>query len=68
MPLIQADSKGKKVALTVELDRKTNTTLKKYLRYSGADTDKVVAGALQQPEERVVQRGDGLFDAGRDRR
>jgi hypothetical protein len=48
MALIQAEAKGKKVSLNIELDRKTNTTLKKYARFSGADTDKVVAGALQR--------------------
>ena len=48
MGLIQSDAKGKRVSLTVELDKKTNAALKKYLRFSGADLDRVVAGALQR--------------------
>ena len=48
MPLIESDPKGKKVSLTIELDRKTNAMLKKYIRFSGADTEKVVAGALRR--------------------
>lgn len=48
MALIQSDAKGKKVSLTVEIDKKTNAVLKKYIRFSGADTDKIIAGALQR--------------------
>ncbi len=48
MPLIESDPKGKKVSLTLELDRKTSAMLKKYIRFSGADTEKIVAGALRR--------------------
>ena len=48
MPLIESDPKGKKVSLTIELDRKTNAMLKKYTRFSRADTEKIVAGALRR--------------------
>ena len=48
MPLIESDPKGKKVSLTLDLDRKTNAMLKKYTRFSGADTEKIVAGALRR--------------------
>ncbi len=48
MPLIESDPKGKKVSLTIELDRKTKAMLKKYTRFSGADTEKIVAGALRR--------------------
>ena len=48
MPLIESDPKGKKVSLTIEVDRKTNAMLKKYTRFSGADTEKIVAGALRR--------------------
>jgi len=47
MPLIDADRKGKMVKLEVDLDRETNATLNKYIRYSRADKHKVVAGALE---------------------
>ena len=60
MAIIEADSKGKKSQLTVEIDRKTNATLKKYIRFSGADTDKIVAGALQRLFEQDEQFGPWL--------
>ena len=47
MPLINADRKGKIAKLQVDLDRETNATLNKYIRYSRADKHKVVAGALE---------------------
>jgi hypothetical protein len=60
MAIIEADSKGKKSQLTVEIDRKTNATLKKYIRFSGADTDKIVAGALQRLFEQDEDFGPWL--------
>lgn len=56
MALIQSDAKGKKVSLTIELDKKTNATLKKYLRFSGADLDRVFGGALQ----RLFEQDEGF--------
>ena len=47
MPLIEADRKGKTVKLEVQLDRQAHAMLTKYIRYSRADKDKVVAGALE---------------------
>jgi hypothetical protein len=47
MPLIEANRKGKNVALNVELDRETHAKLNKYVRYCRADKAKVVAGALE---------------------
>ncbi len=47
MPIIEANRKGKNVALKVELDRETHAKLNKYIRYCRADKGKVVAGALE---------------------
>lgn len=47
MALINANRKGKIVKLQVDLDRETNATLNKYIRYCRADRHKVVAGALE---------------------
>lgn len=48
MPLIEAVPKGKTIKLEVELDRETHATLNKYLRFSRADINRVVSGALQR--------------------
>ena len=66
MPLIQSDPKGKKISLTIELDRKTNATLKKYVRFCRADTQKVVAGALQRLFEQDKEFVAWLEDRGHD--
>jgi hypothetical protein len=60
MALIQSDAKGKKVALTIELDRKTNATLKKYTRFAAADVNKVIVGALQRLFEQDEDFGPWL--------
>lgn len=60
MALIQADSKGKRAQLTIEIDRKTNATLKKYARYSRADPNEIVIGALQRLFEQDPEFGPWL--------
>jgi hypothetical protein len=47
MPIIEADHKGKTTKLQLELDRETNATLNKYIRYCRADKNKVLIGALK---------------------
>lgn len=66
MPLIQSDLKGKKVSLTIELDRKTNAMLKKYVRFCRADTQKIVAGALRRLFEQDKEFVSWLEDRAHD--
>jgi hypothetical protein len=60
MALIQSDAKGKKVSLTIEIDRKTNATLKKYTRFAAADANRVIVGALQRLFEQDEEFGPWL--------
>ncbi len=62
MALIQSDAKGKKVSLTIEIDRKTNATLKKYIRFAAADANKVIVGALQRLFEQDEEFAPWLRD------